>query len=109
MYQQLKRNAGERCDIRGQLLQTQAELAEARSELSLWAQSTGPKESQNTDGNGDIQLAKNLTGGAEDREANGHPPPVIMELMHSIHQLSSQVEPSAGIEQGGSQASEVSA
>ncbi len=36
VYQQLMSNAQERGDVRRQLLQTQAELAQARSELSSW-------------------------------------------------------------------------
>lgn len=85
-------NAQERGDVRRQLLHAQAELAEARSELSLWAQNAGSSatavEKDEIGNNGNAKLDSRSH---EQKDKDAEPPSSVATLMESLTDMSSQL------------------
>lgn len=90
VYQQLTNNAEERGDVRRQLLETQAELAEARSELELWTQNGGHKSNGPTESETGLEDPEEQQG-VDDIEVGGDKLEAMGEdLIQSLQQSDKQ-------------------
>ena len=92
-------NAEESGDVRKQLLDTQAELAEARADLELWTQNAGSADSDNHT----KKLGKQNTKSMVDISGQGNSddaPPDVTKLMQNLSQLSDQLAKDALADEG---------
>ena len=106
-------NAQERGDVRRQLLQTQAELAQARSELSSWTKNAGDSDEAaeskaRAQGQAEIEkeVSANCQGQADlgsghsaDRQEDAEQPNPVADLMDSLSSFSAQLAKDAAADE----------
>ena len=84
-------NAQERGSVRQQLLQTQAELADARAELHLWAQNAGSAAGAAESEVEDQKVIEQENGSCHEGEQGSELPSSVATLMDNLTDLSAQL------------------
>lgn len=84
-------NAQERGSVRQQLLQTQAELAEARSELSLWTQNAGSNDGAAKNETKEQDTAQLESGSSAKEDRGSELASSVATLMDSLRGYSAQL------------------